>query len=223
MEINLSSSTYSFYVAVHNCDRELKRSYAKSSATATYVYPGAELSSAIPVMTLRYPLTPAKVSGTILRGGKALANAVVTLSEATATLDNTPDANASVVAYSSTTDSDGSFEIPVVKSDRSYVLTIADNEGRHYTHAEIISPDGNDVLLKTIDIGQSTGIKNEITDTRFDISICGKTVTVNGVDAEIYNTSGMLCSRVADGVVIELQGGVYIVKAGDYIRKIIVK
>lgn len=220
MEMNLSSTTYGFNVGMHNYDENLKRSYAKNSATGSY--PGGKLLKEVPVVTLRYAQAPVAVTGRILSEGNPVSGATVRLTESS--VARAIDAHHSSVSYEATTDATGAFSIGVVKSDRTYALS-AMVEDYKYQHPTEVALAGNDVDLHNVEIGKiQTGL--EAAEVKVaSIRLGAGTLTVAGADGEVYNIAGVHVAHAADGEAVALENGVYLVRiaGNDKATKVIIR
>ena len=68
-----------------------------------------------------------------------------------------------------------------------------------------------------------SGINDTTADIDSAITISGRTVNAQGQTIRIYTTGGILLSVTADTAVLPDAAGLYIVKAGDYARKVAVR
>lgn len=222
IEINLSSTLYSFYVGVHKYDVNYKRGYGFTSSYLS----GPKLYTEVPVVTLRYALEPAAVTGRITSKDGGVENAVVTLTEGTPKFEEARaavDSNSALVAYSATTDADGYYEIPVIKSDRDYVLSVSYNGEVKHVRTTSVSFNGEDVAIEDIEIDTSS-VEDAVVGA-CHISVSGTSVSVYGANADVYTVTGILVGRVADGASLSLASGVYVVRfeGATHANKIIVK
>lgn len=88
--------------------------------------------------------------------------------------------------------------------------------------AYLVVPAGTPAELK-IQIA-SSGIDEIAADSEMDIMVNGLTVSVSGNgNADIYNVTGRLVGRTSDGSFTLPSAGVYVVKAGTTVRKIMAK
>ncbi|MDE6417129.1 MAG: hypothetical protein K2K68_08920 [Duncaniella sp.] len=216
MEMNLTSTTYSFYVGTHNYDSNMCRYYGKNFETGTF--PGGKVWQYTPAVTLRYALEAATVSGRVISKGVAQEGANVVLTETEA--EDTPaysrarvqaqvDANASKVAYSGVTDSEGRFSIPVVKNDRAYQLTVESADDT-YVHPTTVKPTDH-IDLKDLEISDVVTSISSVEASQVMISVSGSALTVAGSEAIVYSVDGKVAGVAHDGEALMLVKGIYIV------------
>ena len=219
MEMNLSSTTYSFYVGMHNYADNLKRSYAKNTETGSF--PGGKLLKEVPVVTLRYAQAPAAVTGRILSEGAPVSGATVRLTQSA--VARAIDAHHASVSYEATTDGAGAFSIGVIKSG-TYALSAMVGDYK-YLHPAEVALAGNDVNLNDVEIGKiQTGLDAaEVKGAT--IRLGAGTLTIAGADGEVYNIAGVHVAHAAADEAVALGSGVYVVRiaGNDKATKVIIR
>lgn len=193
-------------------------SHAVEGATPTMIYkksyafgdPEASLSSAAPTVIFSVPQTVLKVTGTVHYGDTPVGGASVAVKA-----DN--------VHYYATSAEDGTFELPVIQSDKEYVLT-ASYGSSDYTHPTPVKFEGNDVEVGVLKI-KTTGVEGVSSDDTV-IAVTRHAVRVNSEHAavKIYSIDGnvVASAEVEGSRTFTLSAGIYIVEAnGRRIKAII--
>ena len=219
MEMNLSSTTYSFYVGMHNYADNLKRSYAKNTETGSF--PGGKLLKEVPVVTLRYAQAPAAVTGRILSEGAPVSGATVRLTQSA--VARAIDAHHASVSYEATTDGAGAFSIGVIKSG-TYALSAMVGDYK-YLHPAEVALAGNDVNLNDVEIGKLPTGLDAAEVKGATIRLGAGTLTIAGADGEVYNIAGVHVAHAAADEAVALGSGVYVVRiaGNDKATKVIIR
>lgn len=208
LEMNMSSSSYSFNVGKYAAGSNIGRYYGKNSETGTY--PGAKLISDVPVVYFCRQGTPANVKGLLHDGTAPIAGATATLVEETQTRAAAPDNCA--ISYSATTAADGTFTIPVVKSTRDYRLYLdVPGSSTIIAHPDLVSPNGKDVDLGRILVDLTTGVETVPAEVA-RVCVSNGEVYVSRGSLELYVVDGTLVGRAAEGERLTPGSGVYVAR-----------
>ena len=156
-----------------------------------------DLLSEAPTVIFTVPVEPMKLTGSVVDGDVSVADAPVTI-------------KAGDVHYSSITDADGKFEMPVIQKG-TYSLFVEYN-GSEYNYPRPVVMDGNDPVNVSVDL-QMTGI-SPVAAPVVKVRISGNNVIVSGVAGTVsaYTADGCAVAKaVADGEAeVTLPTGIYI-------------
>ncbi len=120
-------------------------------------------------------------------------------------------------------------EVPGEPTDYSVEIT-PEESGVYYFGFHATSPKFCELLwlysVEIIDVAES-GVTEVAANDGMEVSVAGKTVTVHnpeGLDIVVYTINGMLVAASANmEFTTELPAGVYVVKCGDTVEKVMVK